>query len=324
MRSPFVLIERIILIKHELKLWFAMLDSRCLEALAAVIRLGSFERAASDLGLTQSAVSQRIKRLESQFGEPLLVRSKPVAATAAGDRVFQYILNARLMERDLRVDTGDAAPLPFERVRLALNADSLATWFSDIPALLFRRHNLLADLVVDDETRTLDVLKSGHVLACIGTRADDVQGLKSYRLGALAYYPVASPEFVARFFPAGVTAAALKAAPAVIYGRHDELHHLYLEKHFGLGPGDFPCHVLPSSEGFVVAARQGIAYALCAEPQVRALIADGTLVRICPQGLSRRLVLHRRERGPRILDAVVAEILNAAREALQPATARSL
>lgn len=294
-----------------------MLDSRCLEALASVIRLGSFERAAEDLGLTQSAVSQRIKRLESQFGEPLLVRSKPVVATSAGDRVFQYILNARLMERDLRVDTGAAAAV-FERVRIAVNADSLATWFADVPARLFRRFGLLSDLVLDDETRTLDVLKSGHVLASVGTRADTVQGLKAYRLGAVTYFPVASPEFVDRFFPDGVNVAALRRAPAVIYGRHDELHHLFLEKHYRIGPGDFPHHVLPSSEGFVVAARQGIAYALCAEPQVRALVADGTLMRISPHAITRRLVLHRRERGPEILDAVVAEIRAAARETLAP------
>jgi len=294
-----------------------MLDSRCLEALAAVIRQGSFERAADSLGLTQSAVSQRIKRLESQFGEPLLVRSKPVAPTAAGDRVFQYILNARLMERDLRVDTADA-PQAFERIRLAINADSLATWAADLPARLFRRFGLLSDLVLEDETRTLDVLKSGHVLASIGTRAEPVQGLKSHRLGALSYFPVASPEFVARFFPEGVTIAALTRAPAVIYGRHDELHHDFLEKHYRIGPGDFPFHVLPSSEGFVVAARQGIAYALCAEPQVRDAIAEGALVRISPHGVSRRLVLHRRERGPDILDAVVAEIRAAALANLNP------
>lgn len=294
-----------------------MLDSRCLEALAAVIRLGSFERAAADLNLTQSAVSQRIKKLESQFGEPLLVRSKPVVATAAGDRVFQYVLNARLMERDLRVDNDDRRDAPFERVRLALNADSLATWFAAVPSLLFHRHNLLCDLSIDDETRTLDILKSGHVLASIGTRSEAIQGLTAYRLGALTYFPVANPEFIARFFPDGVNAAALKRAPAVIFGRHDELHHLYLERYFRLGPGDFPFHVVPSSEGFVVAARQGIAYALCAEPQVRHLLASGELVRLCPQSISRRLTLHRRQRGPDVLDAVVAEIRGVARETLQ-------
>jgi LysR family transcriptional regulator, chromosome initiation inhibitor len=295
-----------------------MLDSRCLEALSAVIRLGSFERAADRLGLTQSAVSQRIKRLESQFGEPLLVRSKPVVATTAGDRVFQYILNAHLMERDLRIDRDDIRPRTFDRMRIALNADSLATWFAEVPSILFHRHRLLSDLVIDDETRTLDVLKAGHVLTSIGTRFDTIQGLSSVRLGALEYFPVASPDFVDRFFAGGITAEALKNAPAVIYGRHDELHHLYLEKHFHIAPGDFPCHVLPSSEGFVVAALQGIAYALCAEPQVREALSTGVLIRLDPRSLSRHLVLHRRENGPRILDAVIDDILAVARRTLSP------
>jgi LysR family transcriptional regulator (chromosome initiation inhibitor) len=299
-----------------------MLDSRCLEALSAVIRLGSFERAAEDLGLTQSAVSQRIKRLESQFGEPLLVRSKPVVATAAGDRVFQYVLNARLMERDLRADTAEGRVQPFERLRIALNADSLATWFAEVPALLFHRHGLLSDLAVDDETRTLDILKAGHVLLSIGTRADAVQGLRMTRLGSLDYFPVASPDFVARFFPKGLTAEALRGAPAVIFGRHDELHHLYLERHFRIGPGDFPRHVVPSSEGFVTAARQGIAYALCAEPQVREALAKGELIRLDVRGVSRRLVLHARENAPRSLDAVIADIRAVARRTLAPPSRR--
>ncbi len=293
-----------------------MLDSRCLEALAAIIRQGSFERAAEDLGITQSAVSQRIKRLESQFGEPLLVRSKPVTATAAGDRVFQYVLNARLMERDLRADGGDARGQPFERLRIALNADSLATWFAEVPALLFHRHGLLSDLAVDDETRTLDILKAGHALLSIGTRADAVQGLRMIRLGTLEYFPVAAPGFVARFFPKGLTAEALRQAPAVIFGRHDELHHLYLERRFRIGPGDFPRHVLPSSEGFVTAARQGIAYALCAEPQVREAIAQGELIRLDAHGVSRRLVLHVRGNAPRGVEAAVADIRAVAQRAL--------
>ncbi len=135
---------------------------------------------------------------------------------------------------------------------------------------------------------------------------------------------MASPAFVARFFAARVTAKALRKAPAVIFGRHDELHHHFLETHFQIGAGDFPCHVLPSSEGFVVAARQGIAYALCAEPQVRAALADGTLTRIHPKSLSRRLLLHRRENGPRILDAGVEDIRAMARRTLSPATSRHL
>ena len=52
--------------------------------LAAVVASGSLDAAAAELQVTPSAVSQRLKTLESQLGRVLLVRSKPVQPTAAG------------------------------------------------------------------------------------------------------------------------------------------------------------------------------------------------------------------------------------------------
>ncbi len=63
-----------------------MIDYKLLQASAEVIRHGSFEKAARDLGLTQSAISQRVKLLEDRLGQPLIIRSKPIAATDAGKR----------------------------------------------------------------------------------------------------------------------------------------------------------------------------------------------------------------------------------------------
>ena len=54
-----------------------MLDYAALAALAAVIREGSFERAASALHVTPSAVSQRIRSLEERVGCALVVREQP-------------------------------------------------------------------------------------------------------------------------------------------------------------------------------------------------------------------------------------------------------
>ena len=53
-----------------------------LAALAAVIRTGSFERAAQQLHVTPSAVSQRVKLLEERLGTILVVRSCPCGSTA--------------------------------------------------------------------------------------------------------------------------------------------------------------------------------------------------------------------------------------------------
>ncbi|MBF3116153.1 LysR family transcriptional regulator, partial [Pseudomonas aeruginosa] len=54
-----------------------LFDYKLLAALAAVVEQGGFERAAQALGLSQSAVSQRIKLLEARVGQPVLVRETP-------------------------------------------------------------------------------------------------------------------------------------------------------------------------------------------------------------------------------------------------------
>ena len=81
-----------------------MLDSRKGEALLAVIDSGSFEQAAVRLHLTPSAVSQRVSAMESELGMPLIIRSKPCRATAAGQRRVQYLRRARLLEDEFLAD----------------------------------------------------------------------------------------------------------------------------------------------------------------------------------------------------------------------------
>ena len=53
------------------------LDTAALDCLAALADDGSFERAAQRLSITQSAVSQRLRSLEAQVGQLLVVRARP-------------------------------------------------------------------------------------------------------------------------------------------------------------------------------------------------------------------------------------------------------
>jgi DNA-binding transcriptional LysR family regulator len=75
------------------------MDVNQLEVLIAVAREQSFSRAAQTLHRTQPAVSQAIRRLETELGEPLFDRSsKDGTLTAAGRVLFEYaeqILNLR-------------------------------------------------------------------------------------------------------------------------------------------------------------------------------------------------------------------------------------
>ncbi|MDV7338876.1 LysR family transcriptional regulator ArgP [Terasakiella sp. A23] len=282
-----------------------MLDYKLVEAVSAVIRLGSFEKAAQELGMTQSAISQRIKLLEERVAQPLVVRSKPIKATDAGARLYRHFQHVNMLEQEILSDLPEVSEDSFKRVSLAVNADSLATWFVRVAEVLFLDYNMLVDISTADENKTLDLLKQGTVMGAVSTQDKRIQGCKVAPLGAMRYVPVARLDFISRYFPDGVTPAALRKAPAVIFGRDDDMHEKFLKQNYRIASGEFPCHVVPSSEGFVNVARTGMAYALVAENQVRSYLEDGELVKICDKEFIRPLYLHSHNIDSTLLKSVV-------------------
>src|SRR3954467_14031201 len=109
-----------------------LLDPAALESLAALAEAGSFERAAQLLSITQSAVSQRLRALETQVGQLLVVRSRPLRLTAPGKVLLRFARQLQAMRADVSVELG-AQATTHERLPIAVNADSLATWV--LPAL---------------------------------------------------------------------------------------------------------------------------------------------------------------------------------------------
>src|SRR5215213_10827464 len=110
------------------------LDPAALEALAAIVEEGGFERAAQRLNITQSAVSQRLRALEAQVGTVLIVRSRPLRPTSAGNLLLKHTRQMRLLRADVERDLRELAPSSAsgareeERISIAVNADSIATW----------------------------------------------------------------------------------------------------------------------------------------------------------------------------------------------------
>lgn len=259
-----------------------MFDYKLLAALAAVVEQAGFDRAAQVLGLSQSAVSQRIKLLEARVGQPVLVRATPPAPTEIGQRLLNHVQQVRLLERDLQgqVPALDEGRLP-ERLRIALNADSLATWWAGAVGEFCASQRLLLDLVVEDQDVGLRRMRAGEVAACVCASERPVAGARALPLGAMRYRALASPAFIARHFPLGVNARALAQAPAIVFGPDDQLQHRYLS---ALGvEGGFVHHLCPSSEGFVRLAEAGFGWGLMPELQVRAELARGSLQELLPE-----------------------------------------
>ncbi|MEZ5716845.1 MAG: LysR family transcriptional regulator ArgP [Paracoccaceae bacterium] len=234
-------------------------DSRQLAALSAILRLGSFEAAAGALGVTQSAISQRVKALEEQVGSVLILRESPCRGTEAGNRLAAHAEAVALMEAQVSTDLGraesTAGPV---RLRIAVNADSLATWF---PAAMEGHEGCLFDVVLDDESHSAAWLRRGEVMAAVTDHARPVQGCDVYPLGSLRYSAAATPEFVARWFPEGVTPAALARAPMLQFNEKDDLQARWMAAQFGRAVSP-PVHLLPSSAAFAEAALRGVGWGM--------------------------------------------------------------
>lgn len=257
-----------------------MLDPAQLAALAAVHRRGSFELAAADLHVTPSAVSQRIRALEETTGALLIRRGQPCAATAPGLRLIRHHDEIALLEHSLARDLPGLAPGPAV-LRIAVNADSLATWV--IPALA-ATPGFLFDLVIDDQDVSQVWLRRGEVAAAITAHPGPLQGCDTVPLGALRYRATASPAYLARWFPAGVTPAALARAPALTFSDKDRLQDRWVARHTG-APGQraaFPSHRLASSQGFVEACLTGLGWGLNPEPLVHDHLTAGRLLDLLP------------------------------------------
>lgn len=286
------------------------LDYRLLQALDAVIREQHFERAAKSLNLTQSAISQRIKQLEQQVAQPLLIRDSPPRATRLGEQLLCHYRQISQLERELLpllAAEVDDTPI---KVSIAVNADTLATWFIPAVSPILAEYPVELNLVVDDETRTLEKLRQGEVFAAVSCQSTQLPGCHSTPLCRMEYALVCAPGFHARYFSQGLNPQSLASAPGVAFDQRDDMHMSYIQQEFALEPGSYPCHTVRSSEAFIALAKAGIAYCLIPVWQIADELATGSLLRLPAPSLYRHLYWHRwiLERGiyKQLSDAVIA------------------
>lgn len=288
-----------------------------LATLLALVETGTFEQAARRLHVTASAVSQRVKAMEQSSGRVLVQRTTPVLLTDAGAVVLRYARQMELLEADTAraLQTpgahdrhgphGPAAP-----IALAVNADSLATWFLGALAPVAEALAVSFELHREDQEHTTSLLRSGAVMAAVTSNHEPIQGCVTEPLGRMRYLAVATPAFAARWLPGGL--AALSEAPVVTFDRNDDLQDAFLRAHAGR-PGLAPRHVIPASNDFARAVLLGLGWGMLPEQQCLAEIADGRLVQLAAaHPVDVALYWQRWNLSSALLDAVSAAVREAA------------
>jgi LysR family transcriptional regulator (chromosome initiation inhibitor) len=245
-----------------------------LDALVAIAEHGSFEAAARELHITPSAVSQRIRALEAMAGQVLVSRGAPCRPTPHGERLVRLGRQTRLL-----YDEASAALAAVATVELpvAVNADSLTSWFRDVLATAAGWDGTAIRLQVEDQAYSQRLLRSGDVLAAVTSDPEAVQGCSVEPLGALHYVPAAAAEFAGRWRRG--RAPDWAAMPTVVFGAKDDLQRDMLRRR---GVPQLPpvVHQVPTSADFLEAVRIGLGWGMLPELQARAGLAAGELVRL--------------------------------------------
>jgi LysR family transcriptional regulator, chromosome initiation inhibitor len=266
-------------------------DPDALECLAAIVEEGGFERAAQRLSITQSAVSQRLRALEAQVGTVLIVRSRPLKATAAGQLLLKHTKQMRLLRADLERDIRELAPSSVggardeERVSIAINADSIATWAMGAVGDLVR-DGLPLEIITDDQDFTQEWLREGQVLGCVTTLKQALRGCKVMPLGAMEYIAVCARDAAVRTkldTQVGLTPHNFRGIPFIAFNRKDDMQTEFVAKAFGLKRVTLNQVFVPSSEAQVRAVLAGWGISVVPALIVQPLIDECRLVNIAPQ-----------------------------------------
>ncbi|MBX9472457.1 LysR family transcriptional regulator ArgP [Microcella sp.] len=284
--------------------------------IAAIIDEGTFESAARRLRVTPSAISQRVRALEQQLGRVVLVRSKPVRATEAGTAIVRLARQLALLEHDamaeLGLDDGGTSSLA-----IAVNADSLATWFLPSLTAVTHSHAVVVDLHRDDQDRTTELLQSGTVMAAVTSQAEPVAGCSSRPLGSMRYEPFAAPAYLERYRSDSTGSGWLRDAPLVQFDRNDQLQHTFLVSK-GIDPGDPPRHVIPATHEFAQAVVLGLGWGMLPEAQSATEVTRGALVRLHGDPIDVPLYWQQWNLGSPVMTAIADAVVGAATRSLRP------
>jgi DNA-binding transcriptional LysR family regulator len=282
-----------------------------LDVLSAVVEAGSFVRAGEALGLTQSAVSRAIARLEDRIGARLFRRSaRAISLTDEGRQFYEAIAPHLAAIVDASTEAGGSSSKV--RGRLRVNVDAGIGQFVLTPRLqpfLAQHPNLAVEIAVRD--RMGDLVRDGFDVS-VRFGLPEPSALKSRLLMRARVVTCAAPAYVARH--------GLPRRP-----RDIEKHQCVLMRapstgtHFGwefvrgrkVVPVNASGQLMVNEAGPLIAAcvaGQGITRML--ELYARDLLAEGRLIQVLPEWAEETYPLYAYHHSSRLQSAKVRAFMD--------------
>jgi LysR family transcriptional regulator, chromosome initiation inhibitor len=193
---------------------------------------------------------------------------------------------------------------------LALNADSMATWFTGVFGAL---DAVSLDIRIEDQDHSARLLREGVVMGAVTTERTPVGGCRVRPLGVMRYVPVAGPSYVERYLSEGFTAHAIAAAPSLAWNRDDALQDMLVRKVFRRDIAR-PQHFVPTAEGFACAVRAGLGWGMFPETSAGRALAEGSFVRVSDAHLDVPLFWQCWKLDSPLVEAITEAVASAATE----------
>ncbi|MGO1355004.1 ArgP/LysG family DNA-binding transcriptional regulator [Brachybacterium tyrofermentans] len=297
------------------------IDPALAETLRVVAEEGTLDAAARRLVMTPSAVSQRLKLLEQQLGQRLLVRARPVRLTEPGRVVVRFARSHALIEQEARAELGLEAQGEHPRIGIAVNSDSLATWFMPALARFGLHHDAQLELQREDQDETARLLTTGAAMAAVTSAASAPPGFRAVPLGSLVYVAVASPAWHRRWAgpdaqPGPPGPEVLARSPRIDYDAHDDLQATWLRGQ-GVTPASAPRHLVPSTHELATAVEAGLGWAMLFTRQAEPLLGRGALIPLGGDPVATPLFWQVARTPSPLLEALTEAVLTTAHRELE-------
>lgn len=256
------------------------INNLSLQAFAEILRNGSFEAAARKLHITPSAVSQRIRQLEEQFGQLLIIRGSPSRPTIAGSILYNHAQQVQLLEDDLFNELKQTSNY---EIAVAVNTDSIDGWFLDAMTVA-ARSGIMLNIKVEDQEFSESLLREGKVMAAVSTNSKPMQGCSTEYLGTMYYTAYASDIFYEKYFSAGDRVENLISSPSIFFNEKDGLQRIFLKSVAGRD-AELTAMFIPSNAAYVEAILRGMGWGMLPEHMSSLPRCNGKIVKLFPDTL---------------------------------------